>query len=225
MYARPPQNLQELQANCQQLANKTIAQVASELSLQIPTESTHAKGWLGKLIENYLGADASSKALPDFTKLNIELKTIPVNHNISPLESTYVCTVQANEKAYYWRDSWVFKKLKQVLWVPIQGDRVTPYAERKILAPILWNMDSELESYLQTDWEELMELIQLGNAKTVSAKFGTYLHIRPKAANSNVLVTYNDINGSKTKLVPQGFYLRQAFTKIILEKYSTEHQL
>lgn len=216
MFINAPQNLQELVRQCQQMQYKSLGQLANELALKPPSSLNNAKGWIGQLIENYLGASAASRALPDFPHLGIELKTIPVNQKHRPLESTYVCTVQTNATTQNWRESWVYQKLRQVLWVPIQGEKSVPIQDRIVLKPILWQMDHAYEQILKCDWEELMEMMQLGIAKNLTARFGTYLHIRPKAANSKVLIEYTDINGIKTKIVPKGFYLRQAFTENIL---------
>ncbi len=89
--------------------------------------------------------------------------------------------------------------------------------QRVIKAPFLWDMDNTIEKILRIDWEELMELLQLGHGKNLTAKFGTFLHIRPKAANSKILQDYINADGSKTKIIPRGFYLRTQFTADILE--------
>lgn len=216
MLTNPPRNLQELQYRCQEIANKTVGDLAKELNLDVPKHLLHSKGWIGQLLETYLGADSNNKALPDFSALNVELKTIPISTSGKPLESTYVCTVQSNEAALQWRDSWVYKKLKHVLWVPIISESNLEISDRLITQPILWHMDPETEDILRTDWEELMELLQLGYAKTLTARYGTYLHIRPKAANSKILSNYLDAHGEIEQIVPKGFYLRTKLTQDIL---------
>lgn len=218
MQITAPKNLEELQQRCQQIVGQPISYVAKQLDAIIPNDLLHAKGWVGQLLEAYLGATANSKALPDFPQLGIELKTIPINKNNKPLESTYVCTVQTNNTALQWRDSWVYHKLKSVLWVPIISTPNLAIMDRIITTPIFWQMDAEIEEILRCDWEELMDMLQLGYAKNLSAKFGTYLHIRPKAASSSVLIDYVDADGSATKIVPKGFYLRPDFTADIIAK-------
>jgi DNA mismatch repair protein MutH len=218
MQITAPKDLSELQQRCQALAGLSIYQIAEKLGLKIPENLLHAKGWVGQLIEVYLGASASSKAMPDFPGLNIELKTIPIDSKNKPLESTYVCTVQANNSALAWRDSWVYNKLKHVLWVPILSTADLAITNRIITKPFFWQMDQEIEDILRTDWEELMDMLVLGYGKDLSAKYGTYLHIRPKAASSQVLIDYTDADGTATKIVPKGFYLRSSFTRLILEQ-------
>lgn len=212
-----PQNIDELKNRCQQMAGKTIADLANQLNLNIPANLLHAKGWVGQLLEAFLGATSGSKAQPDFPNLGIELKTVPIDAKFKPLESTYVCTVQASNYGSQWHDSWVYNKLRHVLWIPIISHANIPITDRIIMQPIFWQMDAETEEILRTDWEELMEMLQLGYGKNLSAKFGTYLHIRPKAANSSVLQNYVDEAGNDTKIVPKGFYLRPSFTAAILK--------
>ncbi len=219
MHIQPPQNLLELQQRCQEITGKTIQQVAYELALEPPANLLVAKGWLGHIVELYLGTSASSKAMPDFPHLGVELKTIPVDARLKPLESTYVCTVQTNMHTTTWRESWVYKKLRTVLWAPVIGSKNTALRDRVFAAPLLWHMDPTTEHILQNDWEELMEMLVLGHATHITARYGTFLHIRPKAAHSKILVPYLDHEGEQYDLVPKGFYLRPAFTQNILQTY------
>ncbi len=221
MHNHTPRNLQDLQSRCQQIAGKTIGHLAEELKLRVPNNLLQAKGWIGQLLEAALGASATSKAIVDFPELGVELKTIPISSGGKPLESTYVCTVQTNANAYQWRDSWVYQKLRHVLWVPFVADDNLPIPQRIIVQPFLWQMDPAMENILRTDWEELMDLLMLGEGKKLSAKFGTFLHIRPKAANNRILVDYLEHDGNHTKIVPKGFYLRTSFTQRLLATYIT----
>ncbi len=222
MQITPPQSLDELEQRANALATRSILSIANDLNVTIPSNLLHAKGWVGQLIENFLGASASNLALPDFPNLGVELKTIPVSTDGKPLESTYVCTAPTRQTAIYWRDSWVYNKLRHVLWVPVISNPELSIQDRIISKPILWQMDPETEHALRIDWEELTEMLQLGYGKNLSAKFGTYLHLRPKAANSKVLIDYLDAQGHNTKIVPKGFYLRPSFTKQILLQHAND---
>ena len=72
---------------------------------------------------------------------------------------------------------------------------------------------------LRQDWEELMEMIQLGGIEQLSAKMGTVLQIRPKAAHSRVRSRAVGSDGSPIETNPRGFYLRSGFTRAILKKH------
>jgi len=218
----PPQTEQELLDRCLLLSGKQLSELALEYQHPIPSSLHQSKGFIGQLIECVLGASAANLPEPDFQNLGIELKTLPLNADGSPRESTYVCTAPLNLRAEieYWEISRVRKKLAQILWVPIEADPLIPLAERRIGTPLLWRLTPSLETILRQDWEELTQMLHLGQTAHLSAKIGTYLQIRPKAAHSRIL--YPSINeyGEEIFLNPKGFYLRSQFTeKILSENY------
>lgn len=213
----PPKNQQELLNRCQQLAGKTLGQVASELGVTVPDDLRRHKGWVGQVLENYLGADAGNQAEPDFTGLGIELKTLPLNAQGQPKESTYVCTVSLTESGnMQWQDSWVRKKLAHVLWLPVEAEATTPIAERYVGQGWLWQPSVAQDLILRQDWEELMDRIVLGEQADITAKEGQYLQIRPKAAHSRVMAKTRGDDGEASLINPKGFYLRTAFTRELL---------
>lgn len=213
-----PSCIDELIYRSNTIAGKKLGDVAKQYHIAIPASLLRTKGWVGQLIELALGASAGNKAMPDFPNLGVELKTLPLNQAMQPSESTYVCTAPLNIKCYSWEQSTVYRKLRHVLWVPIEGEVSKPLAERRIGTPFLWQPNQQQLAILRQDWEELMELLHLGGIADLSAKHGKYLQIRPKAAHSRVLIeTIND-DGMVIKTVPKGFYLRTAFTKLILQE-------
>ena len=215
----PPQTEDELMRRCQHLAGKTLGILAAELNLVVPDNLLRHKGWVGNLLELYLGADAGNKAEPDFVGLGIEMKTLPLNAQGHPKESTYVCTVSMNQSGELsWQDSWIRRKLAHVLWVPVEADSTIPLAERYVGNAWLWKPNEQQDAILKCDWEELMDRIVLGEQSEITAKEGEYLQIRPKAANSKVLVNGISSSGSNEKINPKGFYLRALFTRQLLEQ-------
>lgn len=213
-----PQNEQELLSRCHQIAGKTIA----ELATNVPKTLLHSKGFIGQLIEFHLGAQSKNLPVPDFVNLGIELKTLPINEKGQPLESTFVCTAPLPKEKpdIDWPTSRVYQKLKRVLWVPIVVPLDSAIHERRVANAILWSPDSTTEAILRTDWEDLMEMLVLGQISKLSAHFGTYLQIRPKAAHSRILQAAINENGEKIWTGPKGFYLRTKFTqKIMNENY------
>ncbi|MCU0936205.1 MAG: DNA mismatch repair endonuclease MutH [Gammaproteobacteria bacterium] len=202
------------------MAGLRLVDLGEALGLRPPDDLRRAKGWPGQVVEAWLGADAGSLAEPDFRALGIELKTIPVGPDGGPLESTHVCAVPLEGAcAETWAASWVRRKLARVLWVPIQADRPTPVGERRLGSPLLWTLEPDLEAALRADWEELMELICLGRLAELSARTGTYLQVRPKAANSRSLARGVGEDGSRVWVNPRGFYLRTAFTREVLRRH------
>lgn len=214
---KPPQSEQELINRCQAIAGKTLGSLASELNIDVPENLLRHKGWVGALLEAYLGADAGNKAEPDFVELGIEMKTLPLNKHGKPKESTYVCTVSMQQAgSLAWQDSWVRRKLAKVLWVPIEAESDIPIANRYIGNAWLWQPSPVQEMQLQQDWEELMDRIVLGEQDQITGKEGEYLHLRPKAANSKVLATGVSADGEYQQINPKGFYLRTQFTQMLL---------
>jgi DNA mismatch repair protein MutH len=201
------------------LAGLSLGDVATELGVTVPNNFKRHKGWSGQLIECYLGASAGSKPEQDFANLGIELKTLPLSHSLKPLETTYVCYAPLkNMMGVTWQTSNVRNKLQKVLWVPIQGEREIPPAQRIIGSPILWQPSPFQACLLQQDWEELMELISLGKVESITARIGQVLQLRPKAADGSALTQAIGIDGTAIQTRPRGFYLRKEFTQQILDQ-------
>jgi DNA mismatch repair protein MutH len=198
----------------------SLGELASRNALSVPADLRHAKGFPGRLIEVVLGAEAGSRSEPDFARLGIELKTLPVTSLGRPCESTFVCRVALAEMSdVEWSRSRVRKKLQRVLWVPVEGERRVPVASRRIGEPLLWSPDAEEEAGLRFDWEELAGLVGRGQVESITGHLGQFLQVRPKAAHSRVRARTTDGEGASFAALPRGFYLRPAFTQRILAKH------
>ena len=214
------QTEQQLLARAQSIAGMTFGKLAQQLQIPVPPNLKRDKGWVGILIEMALGATAGSKAEQDFAHLGIELKTIPINAQGFPLETTFVSLAPLIQNSgVNWQNSHVRHKLSKVLWIPIEGERQIPLAERHIGAPILWQPSLQQEARLRQDWEELMDYIVLGKLDQITARLGDVLQLRPKGANSKALTKGIGKNGEIIDTLPLGFYLRKAFTHEILQQF------
>ncbi len=214
----PPKTEAELLSRCHQISGITFAALARRYYQTLPHSLTQSKGFIGQLLEYALGASAGNQPEPDFPNLGIELKTIPIDKQGRPRETTYVCTAPINLQAEIetWEDSRVRKKLARVLWIPIEADPFIPLPDRCIGNAQLWSPDPETEARLRQDWEELTHMLHLGQTDNLSAKTGTYLQIRPKAAHSRILNVHINENGEEILINPKGFYLRTQLTQKIL---------
>lgn len=218
--ATPPLSESELLDNARRIAGLSLARLARECGLSVPASQQRAKGWVGQLLETALGASAGSRPEPDFRQIGVELKTLPVNPQGQPRESTYVCTVPLIDNlGLEWETAWVRRKLQRVLWLPVEAGADIPLAQRRIGMALLWSPTPEQEAGLRQDWEELMEMVVTGRLEELSAHTGTWLQIRPKAAHSRVRCTGFDPQGAPTATLPRGFYLRPAFTRLILQQH------
>lgn len=216
----PPSSEQQLLQRAHRLAGSCIAELAADLNLPLPANLQRHKGWIGMLLERALGATAGSKAERDFADLGVELKTIPVTAQGVPLETTFVCVAPLTGNiGVTWQQSHVRHKLTKVLWIPVEGERSLPLGERCVGTPLLWTPSEQEDQQLQTDWEELMEMISFGRVEEITARQGQYLQIRPKAANSRALTEARGPDGEKILTLPRGFYLKKTFTAPLLAKH------
>ena len=215
-----PQNLEQLLSQAQSIAGLTFGELADELHIPVPLDLKRDKGWVGMLLERALGATAGSKAEQDFSHLGVELKTLPINAEGYPLETTFVSLAPlVQNSGVKWENSHVRHKLSCVLWMPIEGGRHIPLRERHIGAPILWKPTAEQERQLKQDWEELMDLIVLGKLDQITARIGEVMQLRPKGANSRAVTKGIGKNGEIIDTLPLGFYLRKEFTAKILNAF------
>jgi DNA mismatch repair protein MutH len=213
-----PFNEPQLLLRAQSIAGLTLQQLADDLGLKVPDSLKKNKGWIGNLLELALGATAGSKPQQDFPELGIELKSIPIDNAGKPLETTYVCiTPLTGIGGLTWQQSNICNKLRKVLWIPILSERSLAIGDRQIGSPFIWQPTQAEQQLMQQDWEELMELIALGQIATITAKIGQVLQLRPKAANSKALTPAIGSDGTQIMTLPRGFYLKIPFTHQILK--------
>ncbi|MGE0860290.1 MAG: MutH/Sau3AI family endonuclease, partial [Gammaproteobacteria bacterium] len=129
MKVAPPRDEAELLARAGALAGAPVREVAALCRRPVPRDLRRHKGWLGELLECALGATARSRPEPDFVELGIELKTVPVDQDGRPRESTHVCTVSLGDLVgQRGPTSSVRRKLARELWVPLEADPRGPRA-------------------------------------------------------------------------------------------------
>ena len=220
---QPPTTIAELIERVDQIAGSTLGELAQSYGFKTPDTLNREKGWIGQLIEYVLGASAASRPEPDFPTLGIELKTLPISYAGKPLETTYVSiTPLTNLHGATWHNSVVKKKLSHVLWLPILSERDIAPTDRVIGTGFLWQPSVLQEKQLRNDWEELTEMIALGQIEKINGHFGQVLQIRPKAANSKALTNAIGPDGKEITTLPRGYYLKTQFTQQILaEQFGT----
>jgi len=215
-----PTSEDELLCRARALSGRTLGELARSFGVDPPADLRRAKGFGGQLLERALGASAGSRGEPDFRALGVELKSLPVDRAGRPRESTFVCTIALSRLGdVEWEASLVKKKLARVLWIPVEGERQIAPADRRIGEPLLWSPTPEEEAALRFDWEELAGLIGRGDVESLTAHFGTWLQVRPKARDSHALRRGTDTDGAFFATLPRGFYLRARFTARLIETH------
>ncbi len=215
-----PESEKELVLRAQALSGLTLGQIAHQQNIQVPEKLNKEKGWVGLLLEQVLGASAGSKPIPDFPHLGIELKSLPIDRNGKPLETTFVCVAPLTGLiGATWQNSHIKNKLAKVLWVPVIAERGIPISERIIATPFLWSPNEDDEKLLSHDWQELTDMIVLGEVENINGKLGQVLQLRPKAANSHAKTKAFNKNGQPFMTLPRGFYLKTAFTHQIIQRF------
>ena len=202
------------------LSGFTLGEIAERSGIKVPDNLNREKGWIGLLLEHVLGANAGSRPEPDFPHLGIELKSLPINCQGKPLETTFVCVAPLiGLVGATWNSSHIKNKLARVLWVPVISERSIPVAERVIGTPFIWSPSDEENEMLAHDWQELTDMIVLGEVENITAKYGHILQLRPKAANSQAKTRAFNKHGEPFMTLPRGFYLKTAFTHALLKKH------
>jgi DNA mismatch repair protein MutH len=212
-----PASVAELEARVLRLGGLRVGELANDLGVEVPAELTRAKGFVGALLERALGVCAVGDEI-DFPHLGIELKSVPVDRDGVPRESTYVCRVSYRAIAgESWPTSRVRAKLARVLFVPIEAEAGIAIADRRIGRAIDFALEGETEETIAADWTLLAG--RLGAGQDVTAHEGRYLQVRPKAPNGRARSLAPASDGGSSLEIPRGFYLRSSFTRRLFEGY------
>lgn len=219
MHAASPVDEAELLARARALAGLTVVEVTERLGVPLPPDPRRAKGFVGQLVERALGGACDNAPAPDFPRLGIELKTLPVDGRGRVRESTFVCTAPIAAAAESeWEGSRVRQKLGRVLWVTVEAEPDVPPGRRRFGASWLWSPADDEEALLRADWEEIMGEIGAGAVETIDARRGVVLQLRPKAADASVRTLAFDADGAPFRAPPRGFYLRSRFTASLVAR-------
>lgn len=214
-----PETLDELARRASGIAGLYLSELADACGFIVPKDLKGDKGWVGRLIERSLGAFSKNLPVPDFERLGVELKTLPVDRTGKVLETTYVTMVPLLDlEDRKWEASTVAHKLAKVLWVPILAERRIDISKRMVGQAMLWTPDSEELALLKRDWRSHIETIRDGYVESITARDGEVLQIRPKAAKALDRRWSIDEDGDAIMTNPRGFYLRRSFTQKILDR-------
>ncbi|HEX3698517.1 MAG TPA: MutH/Sau3AI family endonuclease [Polyangia bacterium] len=213
--------LAALLAHARALVGVELSDLADQLGLPVPVGGVRTKGWSGQIIEHELGVETGGTRGPDFATLGIELKTVPVDADLVPLESTAVCQIDPIAiAAESWESSYVREKLARVLFVALE---VPPgsasVGERRVSAAGLWSPSASEERTLRDDFTLFVrEYFRRGRVEEITGHLGAALQVRPKGKNAADVRDGYDPAGRPTRVGKCGFYLRPGFVATILQR-------
>ena len=215
----PDAALAALLAHARALVGVRLGDLADDLGLPVPTGGLRTKGWAGQIIEHELGVETGGARGPDFAALAIELKTVPVDAQLGPRESTAVCQIDpvaiAGES---WETSYARRKLARVLFVALEvpPDARSP-ADRSVAAVRLWSPSADEDTLLRADFTMFVrDFFRRGRAAAITGQLGHVLQVRPKGRNAADQRDGYDERGQPVRVGKHGFYLRPAFVASIL---------
>jgi len=216
----PPKTCDELLGRARALSGRSLCDLAKVADFELPSKALRGKGRTGELIERLLGADGGSRPVPDFSLLGVELKTLPVRKDGRVLETTFVCSASFPDiPKWTWETSRAYKKLKHVLFVPVEGSRPIPIPQRRVGSAFFWKPSAEDNALLARDWKDFQALIVEGLIDATSARRGKVLQVRPKAKNSLSTRQVVRSDGDDYATLPRGFYLRRHFVQELVERH------
>ncbi|HVR63765.1 MAG TPA: MutH/Sau3AI family endonuclease [Polyangia bacterium] len=213
--------VQSLLAHARALVGVELGDLADQLGLPVPVGAVQTKGWSGQIIERELGVESGGVRGPDFAALGVELKTVPVDVERVPQESTAVCHIDPIAIAGdSWETSYVREKLRRVLFVALE---VPPgsvsVGERRVVAAGLWSPGPAEEEILRNDFMLFVRAyFRRGRADEITGHLGTALQVRPKGRNAADMRDGYDAAGRPTRVGKSGFYLRPSFVAAILRR-------
>jgi DNA mismatch repair protein MutH len=206
--------LDALLGHARALVGVTLADLADGLGLPVPVGTVTTKGWPGQIIERELGAGEATGRGQDFAALGVELKTVPVDNDLTPRESTAVCQIDPIEiSGESWETSYVRRKLARVLFVALEvPDDSRNVGDRQVAAVRLWAPAPAEEQLLRADFELFVRgFFRQGRAAELTGHHGVVLQVRPKGRNAEDRRRAFGPDGAPVRIGKCGFYLRPSF--------------
>ncbi len=74
-----------------------------------------------------------------------------------------------------------------MLWIPIEGERNDSIGATACRAADFMATECGRGGAVKQDWEELMDLIVLGEVKKIDARIGEVMQLRPERSNNQAL--------------------------------------
>ena len=219
-----PQTMAELEQRLHLIMGRSIGELTQLSKLNVAAYAT-AKGFAGQLVELFLGAHAHNQSGPDFTKLGIELKTVPVGFDLMPQEHTFICAADlAPRHMIPFAQSALFHKMQHMLFVMLLAPRNAGLSmgERRILGYFFFDLTGEHRQQVETDYNEMQELLLSHQFDQLTSSLGNVLQLRPRGLPGKDVVAVHDEEGQLIYTKTRGYYLRSSFTRTLLQSFIAE---
>ena len=195
------------------LIGKSLQEIL-DLSLTTRKINLKNKGLAGLIIEReWFGIEQNSSQLPDFDKVGIELKIIPLKrtkNGIVVKERTKICSMNyMTLPDEIWEKSHAKEKLNKILFVYYFPDS-SDILKSKILKIDLWKLSEESgELFLKDDWHYIQNKVIAGFAHKLSGSDTDSLEASPAGTKKQV-PQFNTIYADTAQ--KRAFSLKPPFT-------------
>jgi DNA mismatch repair protein MutH len=185
-------------------------ELAQVLKLPLPDDPRKDKGYSGRLVERIAMKWPDSASKPDLTEFDVEIKSVSVRLNLTPLQPTKITSLNPDDlKEGDWFESHVYRKLRIILFVPVVKAHLGEAAEWYIRRPFIWLPSSEDLIQLQQDWAEIRAVVNVKGIAGLSSSQG---------GPGSILMTKTSYEGGAGIKKRYAFWFRPAFTKEVLRQ-------
>jgi len=180
------------------------------------------KGIIGNIIETYFNIKQNSSPEPDFEKIGVELKVIPLikqKKRLGVKERTKVCSIDYKTLIdEVWDSSHAKKKLQKILFIYYLYDK-SDISKSVVKKVELWELEKDSSSLIiQDDWENTKKKVLDGLAHKLSEKnFKILSPARSGSGGVNKDGIQKDLvlqpnQQYEKKALKRAFTLKQSFT-------------
>jgi DNA mismatch repair protein MutH len=145
----------------------------------IDRPAARRKGFAGHMVEAMLGIARNSLPDPDLDAIGAEVKSIPLWPDGRPRENTKVTSLTlryvAGDADFF--TSHLYRKLRAVLFLPIQKNDNTRPHEWYLRPPFLWLPSTEQLDVIRREHAMYVEAIQAERWDMLSLEHGRYLGV------------------------------------------------
>lgn len=210
----------DLMSHARKLQGKTAAEIARLVGDAGFTKQPKptGKSGTGPLVERFFGLKPNNQSEPDFPRLGIELKTLPmkqVSRGWTVKEPTSISMIDYHAvDAQSWAEAKVRPKIAKILWVPYEHHQ-EDIRKSRFRAPFLWTPSRDDWTLFEVDYATVRGRVQAGRAHELSETLSRVLSARRKGAKNQMTSQPH----SQVKASSRAWALKTNFTRPILTRH------